>query len=68
LADSLLRFKSGRIADGIRESRMILRMGEKHWQGAAPTTAMTDIAIQEALNGKQVEWMEKVSDTEYRKI
>src|SRR3979411_208721 len=32
--------------------------GEKHWHGATPTTAMTHIAIQEALNGKVVEWME----------
>jgi quercetin dioxygenase-like cupin family protein len=36
--------------------------GEKHWHGAAPTTAMTHIAIQEQLDGKQVEWLEKVSD------
>jgi len=36
--------------------------GEKHWHGAAPTTALTHIAIQEALNGKAVEWMEKVTD------
>jgi quercetin dioxygenase-like cupin family protein len=40
---------------------------EKHWHGAAPTTAMTHIAIQEALDGKMVEWMEKVSDEEYGK-
>ena len=39
---------------------------EKHWHGATPTTAMTHIAIQEALNGKVVEWMEKVTDEEYR--
>jgi quercetin dioxygenase-like cupin family protein len=39
---------------------------EKHWHGAAPTTAMTHIAIQEALNRKQVEWMEHVSDEQYR--
>jgi quercetin dioxygenase-like cupin family protein len=39
--------------------------GEKHWHGAAPTTAMTHIAIHEALNGKTVEWLEKVSDEEY---
>jgi quercetin dioxygenase-like cupin family protein len=38
---------------------------EKHWHGAAPTTAMTHIAIQEALNGEVVEWMEKVTDEEY---
>lgn len=39
---------------------------EKHWHGAAPTTAMTHIAIQEALDGKAVDWMEKVSDEQYR--
>jgi quercetin dioxygenase-like cupin family protein len=39
--------------------------GEKHWHGASPTTAMTHIAIQEALEGKVVEWMEKVSDAQY---
>src|SRR2546426_6744977 len=41
--------------------------GEKHWHGAAPTTAMAHIAIQEALDGKVVDWMEKVSDEQYRK-
>jgi len=41
--------------------------GEKHWHGATPATAMNRIAIQEALNGKAVEWMEKVSDEQYRK-
>ncbi len=40
--------------------------GEKHWHGAAPTTAMTHIAIQEQLDGKAVEWMEHVSDEQYR--
>jgi len=40
---------------------------EKHWHGATPTTAMTHIAIQEALDGKVVEWMEKVTDEQYRK-
>jgi quercetin dioxygenase-like cupin family protein len=39
--------------------------GEKHWHGASPTTAMTHIAIQEALNGKVVDWMEHVSDEQY---
>jgi quercetin dioxygenase-like cupin family protein len=39
--------------------------GEKHWHGASPTTAMTHIAIQEALDGKPVEWMEHVTDAEY---
>ena len=39
--------------------------GEKHWHGAAPDTAMQHIAIQEALDGKAVEWMEKVTDEQY---
>lgn len=39
--------------------------GEKHWHGASPTTAMTHIAIQELLDGKAVEWLEKVSDEQY---
>jgi quercetin dioxygenase-like cupin family protein len=39
--------------------------GHKHWHGASPTTAMTHIAIQEALDGKAVIWMEKVTDEEY---
>jgi quercetin dioxygenase-like cupin family protein len=41
--------------------------GEKHWHGATPTTAMTHIAIQERLNGKAVDWLEKVSDEQYRR-
>ena len=41
--------------------------GEKHWHGAAPTTAMTHIAIQESLGGKAVDWMEKVTDAQYKK-
>jgi quercetin dioxygenase-like cupin family protein len=40
--------------------------GEKHWHGAASATAMTHIAIQEQLDGKVVEWMEKVSDEQYQ--
>jgi quercetin dioxygenase-like cupin family protein len=39
--------------------------GEKHWHGAAPSTAMTHIAIQEQLDGKAVDWMEQVSDEQY---
>ena len=45
---------------------VVFAPGEKHWHGAAPTTAMTHIAIQEALDGKAVEWMEKVSDEQYQ--
>ena len=40
--------------------------GLKHWHGALPTTAMTHIAIQESVDGKNVEWMEKVTDEQYQ--
>ena len=40
--------------------------GEKHWHGATATTAMSHIAIQEKLDGKAVDWMEKVSDEQYQ--
>jgi quercetin dioxygenase-like cupin family protein len=40
--------------------------GEKHWHGAAATTAMTHIAIHEQLDGKTVEWMEHVGDEQYK--
>lgn len=39
--------------------------GERHWHGASPAAAMTHIAIQEALDGKTVDWMEHVSDAQY---
>ena len=39
--------------------------GEKHWHGAAATTAMTHIALVEQLDGKSVEWLEPVSDAQY---
>ena len=41
--------------------------GLKHWHGATATTAMTHIAIQEQLDGKTVDWLEKVSDEQYRR-
>lgn len=41
--------------------------GIKHWHGAAPTTALTHMAIQEAVGGKNVEWLEKVTDEQYGK-
>ncbi len=40
--------------------------GEKHWHGASPTTGMTHLAIQEAQDGKVVEWMEHVTDEQYQ--
>jgi quercetin dioxygenase-like cupin family protein len=45
---------------------VVFAPSEKHWHGAAPTSAMTHIAIQEALDGKAVEWMEKVTEEQYR--
>jgi quercetin dioxygenase-like cupin family protein len=46
---------------------VLIAPGEKHWHGAAPTTAMTHIAIQEKLNGRNVDWLEKVSDEQYNR-
>lgn len=40
--------------------------GEKHWHGASPTAAMVHIAVQEHLDGKAVDWLEQVSDTQYQ--
>ena len=39
--------------------------GERHWHGASPTTAMTHLAIQEQLDGRAVDWLEKVTDDQY---
>ena len=44
---------------------VLIPPGVKHWHGATPTTAMTHIAIHEALDGKAVDWMEQVTDEEY---
>jgi quercetin dioxygenase-like cupin family protein len=40
--------------------------GEKHWHGAGPTTVMMHVAMQEALDGKHVEWLEPVTDEQYK--
>jgi len=40
--------------------------GEKHWHGASPTTAMSHIAVQEQLDGRTVDWLEQVTDEQYR--
>jgi quercetin dioxygenase-like cupin family protein len=45
---------------------IMIAPGEKHWHGAAPTTAMSHIAIQEEVDGKNVDWLEKVSDEQYQ--
>jgi len=42
-----------------------IQPGEKHWHGATATTSMTHIAVAEALDGKTVDWMEKVSDAQF---
>lgn len=41
--------------------------GEKHWHGASPDVSMTHIAVQEVVNGKAVDWLEKVSDEQYQR-
>jgi len=46
---------------------IVILPGEKHWHGAVPTTAVTHIAIQEYLDGKAADWMEHVSDEQYRR-
>jgi quercetin dioxygenase-like cupin family protein len=60
--------QQGGPVEEIREGDVVLIPGGvKHWHGATATTRMTHIAIQEQLDGKVVEWMEKVSDREYRR-
>lgn len=52
--------------DEIRQGDVVwIPPGQKHWHGAAPNTSMAHIAVSEALDGKSVDWMEKVSDTQY---
>jgi len=52
----------------IREGDVVwIPPGQKHWHGATPTISMTHIAIQEFLDGKNAEWMEKVTDEQYRR-
>jgi len=58
--------REGGLIEEIRPGDIIwFAPDEKHWHGATPATAMTHIAIQEALDGKVAEWMEKVSEEEY---
>jgi quercetin dioxygenase-like cupin family protein len=45
---------------------ILISPGEKHWHGATQTTALSHIAIQEQLDGKMADWMEKVSDEQYK--
>jgi quercetin dioxygenase-like cupin family protein len=69
----IVTFGSGRVQrwggpiEEIRPGDVVwISPGEKHWHGAAPTTAMTHIAVHEQLDGKAVEWLEKVSDEQYQ--
>jgi quercetin dioxygenase-like cupin family protein len=58
--------RAGGSIEEIRAGDVVwLPPGEKHWHGAAPASGMTHIAIQEALDGKAVDWLEKVSDEDY---
>jgi quercetin dioxygenase-like cupin family protein len=59
--------REGGPIDDIRPGDIVwFAPGEKHWHGAAPNCAMSHIAIAESLDGKVVDWMEKVSDDQYR--
>ena len=59
--------REGGLIEEIRPGDVVaFAPGEKHWHGAAPATAMTHIAIHEHLHGKPVDWMEQVSDAQYR--
>ena len=60
--------REGRPIEEIRPGDVVwFPPGEKHWHGASPTAAMTHIAIQENLDGKVVDWMEKVGDEQYHR-
>jgi len=62
------RWGDGNPIEEIRPGDVIwIPPGEKHWHGATSTTAMTHIAIQEQLDGKTADWMEKVSDEQYQR-
>ncbi|TBC94581.1 cupin domain-containing protein [Rhizobium leguminosarum] len=59
--------RDGGLVEEIRAGDVVcFAPGERHWHGASPTTAMTHIAIQEQLDGKVVDWMEQVTDTQYQ--
>jgi quercetin dioxygenase-like cupin family protein len=64
----LVQREGGRIEEIKPGDIVWFEPNEKHWHGASPNMAMTHIAIQEQLNGKVVDWMEKVSDVEYEKL
>jgi quercetin dioxygenase-like cupin family protein len=58
--------REGGLTEDIRRADVVwIPPNEKHWHGAGPTTAMTHIAILEKLDGKDSDWMERVSDDQY---
>jgi len=58
--------REGGVVEEIRPGDVVwFAPGEKHWHGASPAMAMTHIAVQEQLDGKMVEWLEKVGDDQY---
>ena len=60
--------REGGLIEDIRPGDVVaFAPGEKHWHGATPTTAMSHIAVQEKLNGTQVQWLEHVTDAQYRR-
>ena len=71
--DIIRHFRRGRVqtwGGKVREIRagdvVWIPPNEKHWHGAAPTTNMVHVAMQEALDGKHVDWMEQVTDEQYK--
>jgi quercetin dioxygenase-like cupin family protein len=66
VAGSGLVQKAGEAIQPIRAGDVVwIAPGERHWHGASPTTAMAHVAMQEALDGRAVDWLEPVSDDEY---
>ena len=58
--------RGGGPIEEIRPGEVVwIPLGEKHWHWASPPTAITHIAVHEQLDGKPVEWMERVSDEQY---
>lgn len=64
----LIQFWGGPIQRIERGDVVTIPSGQKHWHGASATATMTHLAIQEQLEGQSVEWLEKVTDTQYRNV
>lgn len=64
----LIQFWDGPIQRFERGDVVTIPAGQKHWHGASATAAMTHLAIQEQVDGQSVDWLEKVSDTQYRNM